>query len=379
LIRFDPLPLVTQDDLDRLQAELLVKIGDCQQLVDPWFKYHRGYNPLWSPYPPEGLEVIHHWAVVVTGLPEDERVELRGPGGESLASALGGADQAARVAVAVEPAAEGRDVEIIRVGELHEELADGATRGLEVRQTDLIVLGEVPLAEPSHGVGLVELPSGPAVVALLADRVEAFDVRAGAPAGALASWQGRFHGILRSAGSSLLYGSDGVARLDTLGRLTPTAIDEPVVDAASGPEGAYFVTAERVLGLSSELTAEVRSDRADVTSVGGVGSTMLLGHARGVDVAGAALGAGVAEARGSLPPVAALSSASALRRGGLLATWADGSAGLLEERNGEPVEVVHYESTPMLAGAVRIGNRLVIATDGADRLRVLGLGRSVVL
>jgi hypothetical protein len=152
-----------------------------------------------------------------------------------------------------------------------------------------------------------------------------------------------------------------------------------VVDAASGPEGAYFVTAERVLGLSSELTAEVRSDRADVTSVGGVGSTMLLGHARGVDVAGAALGAGVAEARGSLPPVAALSSASALRRGGLLATWADGSAGLLEERNGEPVEVVHYESTPMLAGAVRIGNRLVIATDGADRLRVLGLGRSVVL
>ena len=90
LIRFDPPPVVTQDDLDRLQAELLVKIGDCQQLVDPWFKYHRGYNPHWSPRPPEGLEVIHHWAVAVSGLPEDERVELRGPGGESLASAVGG-------------------------------------------------------------------------------------------------------------------------------------------------------------------------------------------------------------------------------------------------------------------------------------------------
>ena len=86
-----------------------------------------------------------------------------------------------------------------------------------MRQTDLIVLGELPLTQPSHGVGLVQLADGPAVVALLADRVEAFD-GAGAPAGALASWQGRFHGILRSAGGSLLYGPNGVARLDTLGR-----------------------------------------------------------------------------------------------------------------------------------------------------------------
>ena len=159
--------------------------------------------------------------------------------------------------------------------------------------------------------------------------------------------------------------------------MTATVIDEPVVDGANGPDGADFVTAERILGLSSAMTAVVRSERADVTSVGGIGSSMLLGHAVGVDVADAALGIRVAGARRSLPPVAALSRGSALRRGGLLATWEDGSAGLLEERNGEPVEVVHYESPPMLAGAVKIGNRLVVA-DGSDRLRVLGLGRSVV-
>ena len=66
LIRFDPPPVVTQDDLDRLQAECCVKVGDCQQLVDPWFKLHARLQPALVAAPAqEGLEVLHHWAVVV--------------------------------------------------------------------------------------------------------------------------------------------------------------------------------------------------------------------------------------------------------------------------------------------------------------------------
>ncbi|HSI34075.1 MAG TPA: hypothetical protein VK986_10850 [Tepidisphaeraceae bacterium] len=226
-IRFDPPPVVTGEDLERMQAGLLVKVGDCQQLVDPWFKLHGGYNPHWSPRPPEeGFDVLHHWEVVVAGLPEDERVELRAPDGRTLARAPGrGRVRAARVSVVVEPARDGQDLAIVRVGAAHEEApgqGHDAGRGLEVRQTDLVVLGEVPLSAPSHALGIVELADGPAVLALLEDRVEAFDVRAGASAGAIASWPGRFEGLLRSPRGTLLYGADGVARLDAGGALAAT-------------------------------------------------------------------------------------------------------------------------------------------------------------
>ena len=208
--------------------------------------------------------------------------------------------------------------------QLHEELADGARRGLEVRQTDLIVLGEMPLTRRATRSGWCNWrtvqpssrcsPTGSRRLTCARERRR----------GRLLRGRDDSTGFCAPRAARCSTAPDGVARLDTLGRLTATAIDEPVVDGANGPDGAYFVTAERILGLSSAMNAVVRSDRADVTSVGGIGSNMLLGHAAGVDVADAALGSRVAGARGSLPPVAALSRGSALRRGGLLATWEDG-------------------------------------------------------
>ena len=155
-IRFDPPPVVTEEDLDRMQAGLLVKVGDCQQLVDPWFKPHGGYNPHWSPRPPEeGFEVLHHWEVVVAGQPEDERVELRGrrtveswrerrrQGTVSRASL--GRRRTGRRRSGSEPSCAS--------GSARGGSGTGAPRGLEVRQTDLVVLGEVPLTQPSHAFG----------------------------------------------------------------------------------------------------------------------------------------------------------------------------------------------------------------------------------
>ncbi|MEZ0333491.1 MAG: hypothetical protein ACAI18_05755 [Gemmatimonadales bacterium] len=382
-IRFDPPPVVTGEDLERMQAGLLVKVGDCQQLVDPWFKLHGGYNPHWSPRPPEeGFDVLHHWEVVVAGLPEDERVELRAPDGRTLARAPGrGRVRAARVSVVVEPARDGQDLAIVRVGAAHEEApgqGHDAGRGLEVRQTDLVVLGEVPLSAPSHALGIVELADGPAVLALLEDRVEAFDVRAGASAGAIASWPGRFEGLLRSPRGTLLYGADGVARLDAGGALTATPIREAVVDAASGPDGIQLVTADRVLRLAPDLSVVKRADRANVALTGSLGTRLRLARAAGVDGGLESMAVEKDGARRMPSEARRLERAPGLGRQCLLASWADGTTGLLQERDGAVIEVARYADRPLLAGAVRLGTRLVVASPDGDRLRVLGIGRRVV-
>jgi hypothetical protein len=73
-----------------------------------------------------------------------------------------------------------------------------------------------------------------------------------------------------------------------------------------------------------------------------------------------------------------LERAPGLGRQAVLATWADGSTGLLQERDGAVVEIARYVGRPMLAGAVRLGSRLVFASPEGDRLRVIGIGRRVV-
>ncbi len=273
LIRFDPPPRVTQQDLDRLKAGLLVAIGNCEQLVDPWFNQHRGYNPQWSPRPPEDGSVIHQWEVTVTGLPEGEAVELRGAGGRVLARAVSiGARTAVRVGTIVEPAEGGREVGIFRVdrgleaGPVASSDGGTASRGLQVRQTDLVVDGEVQLGEATHAIGLIQLPGGPAVIALLAGRAVALDVFSSGQAIPLASWKGHFTGLVRVRGATILYGASGLARLDPTGTLTYANVDAPVSHAMRIAGGTLLATADRILHFSPELALIGQRDRSSVES-----------------------------------------------------------------------------------------------------------------
>ena len=50
-------------------ALIIVAIGNCEQLVSPWFRFHQGYNPGLGPRPPEpGARVEHLWQVAIDGL-----------------------------------------------------------------------------------------------------------------------------------------------------------------------------------------------------------------------------------------------------------------------------------------------------------------------
>ena len=105
LLRFNPPPVITADDYKKLAAELLVKIGNCQVLVDEWARLHRGYNPRWSPRPPEGLAVDHMWEVIVTGLRAGEKVVLLDVQNREIASAVSSGGPM-RLMTVVPPAAE---------------------------------------------------------------------------------------------------------------------------------------------------------------------------------------------------------------------------------------------------------------------------------
>ncbi|MFG2472317.1 hypothetical protein ACGFXB_43755 [Streptomyces canus] len=393
MIRLDPPPVITDADLKHIQAGLLVAIGDCQQLVDPWFKHHRGYNPRWSPRPPEDLDVLHHWEVVVSGLPAGEELRLQDPSGNLLASAVSSDPRVSvQASAVVAPSLDtGREVGILRVGPEQaldspgaEAGADGPALGIEVRQTNLVIEGELPLAQPTHGIGLTTLDEKPVLITLLSDRAEALDVLSGAPAVPVAEWSGQFTGMIDVPGATLLFGAAGVSRLDRTGTLTATTMDTPVLHAASGSSGLVLVTPDRVLSMTNDLQPVRETARSGVTGVAVVGREVLLGNAAGIEALDERLEpvarSWVSHARVTRSgAIVSLVRASGLRRGTVLATLEDGRAALMARHGDQVAEVAEFADAPLLAGAVRIGSALVIVSDTPDRLRVLRVGPTVSL
>jgi hypothetical protein len=392
MIRLDPPPVLTQADLDLIQTQLLVEVANCEQLVNPWFKYFRGYNPRWSPRPPGDLDSLHRWEVVVSGLPAGDSVQLQGPDGAVLASAVSADPRASVSVTTVVPAVtEGREVGIVRVagaegGGVVEEGPDAPALGIEVRQTNLVIEGELPLAQPVHSLGLTSLEDRPVVVALMADEAAALDLGAGAPAVPVAQWSGEFTGMVGVPGGALLFGPGGVARLDRAGALHATQIDSPVLDAAASSAGLFLVTPDRVLHTTTDLQPVAELARSDVTSVAVVGHDVLLGHAGGVDLVNEQLGAvGRGRVRAARVTrsgaIRSLARASGVRRGAaVLATLDDGRAALIAREGDQFAEVGEFSSAPALSGAVRVGDTFVQVSDEApERLRVLRVGTTVTL
>jgi hypothetical protein len=74
LARLDAAPVLDQLTQEKLAAELVVELGNCEQLIDPWSLTHAGFNPLWAVDPPFDRTVEHLWQIDVSGLPDGEAV-----------------------------------------------------------------------------------------------------------------------------------------------------------------------------------------------------------------------------------------------------------------------------------------------------------------
>ena len=105
LLRIAPPPQITQADIDKLATQLLVKVGDCHQLVDPWFNLHSGYNPAWSVDPPFDARIDHLWQFEVTGLRTGDTAFLVDSANQELVRGLAHAGVPLRLSALLAPAA----------------------------------------------------------------------------------------------------------------------------------------------------------------------------------------------------------------------------------------------------------------------------------
>jgi hypothetical protein len=107
LVRLDPPPVLTQQDIDKMIGLLILALGNCEQLVDPWFLRFRRYNPKWSVDPPFGEQVEHIWQIEISGLQEGERVTLANVQGQEIMRAVARASVPVRLLARVSPAGDG--------------------------------------------------------------------------------------------------------------------------------------------------------------------------------------------------------------------------------------------------------------------------------
>ena len=266
LVRIPPPPKLTKADVDRLVADMVVKLGNCEQLIDSWFRMHHGYNPQWGVDPERKEDVIHLWQVEVGGLEPGEAVSLSDSRQRELVtSSARMTGEAVRVSALVLPSTSQQELTIMHRGspssvgtrQLDRTVAGTApVRSLAITQQLIIRLGTIPLPGTCLDAHLVSLKGRPCIVAVTRDGAVAYEVTPGSnsPARLAASWwkgDGTLRGALRWRNHGLLlYGEGGLELLDeeggrVQGGETARRCDE-IVAAVAGPEALYAATPDEI-------------------------------------------------------------------------------------------------------------------------------------
>ena len=380
LLRFNPPPVITADDYKKLAAELLVKIGNCQVLVDEWARLHRGYNPRWSPRPPEGLAVDHMWEVIVTGLRAGEKVVLLDVQNREIASAVSSGGPM-RLMTVVPPAAEkeltikhaGRQSGIGAIesmfsntsGEQHE----GERKGIEVRQRLLIHRGSVPLRGKCKKLLAVDFAGRQCVAAVLQDNVVLYDFSKQNMPVPIKSWSiYGVQGVINWIGGLLAYGDEGLQWCNNgnNNRNENTAgVCSSIKDVAAYQRNLYAITHEGIRAYSARLCQIASAKAEHAESIIALGDKLIIGGKRGLMIAH----------RHDLKhchnhtddlDITSLRAAFADEPGLFVAQLADGTARSFRFSDDAPEVVAEFADAPWHSNAVRLGDLMIkIASDNS--------------
>jgi hypothetical protein len=400
LLRIGPPPKIRQADIDKLAAELLVKIGNCQQLVDPWFRHFHGYNPGWSVDPPPGARVDHLWQVEITGLPSGETVALVNSANQELARATAKAGTPLRLSTLLEPGGineltvmrgSGPSGAVTQISEAKgpaqrrskNESAE-ETRGIEVGQQLLVQLGSVSLNEECQSVQPTTVLASRCVVAVTRNGIKAYDFGNPMRPTLIRSWEiPGVRGALTWQGAVLFFGEDGFGWIDGQGERKPGAAEcraNPILDAIAAAHVLYAVTSEGLEIYSTRLC------KADAIAFDG---GRCLARTAGKLVVGGHRGLFVYDTKDALhprcgPSLKGIDVRAAMRplgseAGTILASLEDGSARLLRVAGSELEETASFAQAPWFVGNARLGELLVrIGKDGRS-LDVSRFGESQVI
>jgi hypothetical protein len=395
LIRIAPPPILTKQDVDRLRDALLVELGNCEQLVDPWFSHHRGYNPLWSVDPAHEIDVLHLWQVEVKGISEGETVTLADSALQSLVTGRGRAGQPVKVSALLPPSATpAKELSILRGAASAPAAALAAKvdtkaqhqaldqRGIAVRQQLLLQVGSISLGQPCQRLVAARIHGRVCVVAVLNEAATAFDITNPRSVYRIDHWHTPgIRGALNWAGRLLLFGESGLTAIDETGGQTAAACGceaEGVLDAAAG-DGLLYAALPDALGVfSSRLcrVAEVAMD--DCRSVLRIGNRL---------VAAVEGGLAVLDLHHPRKPkvhstcadwrVSQLRYGPATEPGLFAAILEDGTARLLRLHEHRLDEAASYPARPWFVDAVRVGDLLVRIVGNDLELAQLGASETL--
>lgn len=372
LARLNPAPLFTQKDIDKMQAEIIFALGNCEQLVDPWVFTHKGLNPKWLVDPPWERPAEHLWQIDISGLTPGEPVTIVDARGQQLMQATARAGAPLMLMARVEPAG-AKELTILPRGAPQAQSARTERVRVGSLQQLLYPACSVPLAAPCERLQVVNINGRSNLIAIGSGRLARFDVSNPFRPSLLGSLKNSgLQGAAAWANQLLVYGDGGFYAVANSSELQPAGRGcDPrlVIDAVAGSDVLYAITAGGLEVFSPQLC------RVSLTELHhGARALLRLGNYL---LTGGPGGLSVFSMRDhhkphrqhtldGLPVIGlALYPAAS---GGFVAALEDRSARLFQLEDGHPVECGHFSRVPWFASAVRIGR--VIADISEDRYSI---------
>ncbi|HUI85660.1 MAG TPA: hypothetical protein VLY21_00700 [Nitrososphaerales archaeon] len=387
VVRIPPPPHLTHADVDRLVADMVVKLGNCEKLVDSWFKLHQGYNPAWGVDPYRVEDVIHLWEIEIQGVEPGGTVTIADSYGREIAKASARTDELVRLSALLPPSG-ARELAILHGGPggtsgTRSEPSGLGKQTMSIMQRLLFRTGRIQLAQPCVGTQVALLTRKPSVVAVTENGATAFDFTNAKIPRRLAFWgmQGA-KGALRWREGLILYGEEGLRMVDNEGRIVTVTEEcqaEGVVTAAAGSQLVYAASS-REIGVYSPRLCKLGAVQAqDIRSLVQVGGRLVAAGPRGLAVYDLSdPGRPALEAMHEMGRVSRLTRPLAGEPASFLALSDDGSAKLmrLATRKGQLEELAKFPRAPWFADAVRLGNTLVTIGEDGSSLEIGRFGPS---
>jgi hypothetical protein len=189
LLRIQPPPKITQADINKLAAALLVKVGNCIKLMSPWFDQ---YKPGWGLSDAHIESPLDHlWQVTITGLDAGQSMSLVNSSKQVLVRATAQAGAPLRMSALVPPSAK-NELTVVRgrtansgpmMLQAKQQSKANKTvqfetgnRGIEVGQYQIVQLGSIALNEECQSVQATTIFANTCVLAVLRDGIKALDL-----------------------------------------------------------------------------------------------------------------------------------------------------------------------------------------------------------
>lgn len=352
-----------------LRAEVVEKMNRCKIIL-----MIPGFDLKWTIDPPFDMIAQHRWEILVRGLQPSEMLKLFDHVGRQLIQAGAQPGIATMLSAMVAPAGAG-ELKFMR-------LLDGdstlpAEIGMEIRQQQVLQGAVLPFAGACKRVFGSALLSRHGALAVLDDRLTAFDFGNPWLPRHLGSWQiDGLRDALEWDGGVLAFSGTGFHSIDeegSLHRVGPSEEPAPIVDVVAGAEVLYVLT---------ETSLEVRSPELEtISSQPFEQGNCLLAYDRHL-VVGCRFGLKIFPfgEGGEIPAdsdyawpdftVTELEAAPPGGGGKALAKLANGTARLFAiDEKGTAQEFAEFTSRPWFAGGAEVGPALLLLEPDSRSLR----------